>query len=162
MGPSDVEFMRRAIELALLAEQEGNLPVGAVITLHGQVVAEGRNAIWVPRFDATRHAEMEALRAMPADLWPSSGEMSLYTTLEPCLMCFGAILLHRIGRVVFGAADGFGGADPIPSHLPPFFQRRLANTQWVGPQMPAECDPLGERVRTLGEARMKQARDQAA
>ena len=57
--------MRRAIELALLAELEGNLPVGAVITLRGEIVAEGRSAIWLPRFDATRHAEMEALRAVP-------------------------------------------------------------------------------------------------
>ena len=81
----DKLFMHRAIELALLAEKEGNLPVGVVITLDGDVVAEGRNVIWVPKFDATRHAEMEALRAVPADLWRSSDEMSLYTTLEPCL-----------------------------------------------------------------------------
>ncbi len=100
----DEKFMHRAIELALLAEQEGNLPVGAVITLDGEVVAEGRSAIWVPKFDATRHAEMEALRAVPTDLWFSSEEMSLYTTLEPCLMCFGSILLHRVGRVVFGSS----------------------------------------------------------
>ena len=57
------KFMHRAIELALLAEREGNLPVGAVIALDSEVVAEGRSAIWVPEFDATRHAEMEALRA---------------------------------------------------------------------------------------------------
>jgi tRNA(adenine34) deaminase len=85
----DKKFMRRAIELALLAEGEGNLPVGTVIALAGEVVAEGRNAMWVPQFDATRHAEIEALRAVRADLWDSSAEMTLYTSLEPCLMCFG-------------------------------------------------------------------------
>jgi tRNA(Arg) A34 adenosine deaminase TadA len=47
------------------------------------LAAEGRNAIWVPESDATRHAEIEALRAVPADLWDSSAEMTLYTTLEP-------------------------------------------------------------------------------
>ena len=88
-------LMRRAIELALLAEREGNLPVGAVIALDGEVIAEGRSAIWVPEFDATRHAEMEALRAVPPGLWNSSEQMSLCTTLEPCLMCFGSNSLAR-------------------------------------------------------------------
>ena len=147
----DHQFMHRAIELALLAEREGNLPVGAVIALASEVVAEGRSAIWVPKFDATRHAEMEALRAVPADLWKSSDEMSLYTTLEPCLMCFGSILLHRIGRVVFGSSDSYGGASSILSHLPPFFQERIENTQWLGPIMPTECDPLYERLLSIRE-----------
>jgi tRNA(adenine34) deaminase len=152
----DEKFMRRAIELAILAEREGNLPVGVVITLHGEVVAEGRNAIWVPEFDATRHAEIEALRAVQADLWESSDEMTLYTTLEPCLMCFGSILLHRVGRVVFGSSDSYGGASSVLSHLPPFFQERIENTQWLGPIMPAECDPLYKRLQALEEARRGQ------
>jgi tRNA(adenine34) deaminase len=59
--------MQRAIELALLAEQEGNLPVGAIIALDGKAIAEGRSRIWVPKFDATRHAEMEALRTVPSE-----------------------------------------------------------------------------------------------
>jgi tRNA(adenine34) deaminase len=150
----DEKFMRRAIEFALRAEREGNPPVGAVISLHGEVVAEGGAANWVPRFDATRHAEMEALRAVPANLWKSSDEMSLYTTLEPCLMCFGSILIHGIGRVVFGSSDGYGGASPILPHLPPYFRERIENTQWLGPIMPAECDPLFERLLAfLEEAR---------
>lgn len=151
----DKLFMRRAIELANLAEQEGNLPIGAVIVLDGRIVAEGRNSIWVPRFDATRHAEMEALRAVPQELWPRSEEMSLYTTLEPCLMCFSSILLHRIGRVVLGSSDAYGGASPALQHLPPFFQERLAETEWVGPLMPAECDPLHERLLALEKPRGK-------
>ena len=118
---ADEPFMQRAIDLARLAEREGNLPVGAVIALAGEVVAEGRSALWVPRFDATRHAETEALRAVPPELWHSSQELSLYTTLEPCLMCLGAILLHGVGRVVFGASDSYGGASPALAHLPPFF-----------------------------------------
>lgn len=149
----DKKFMRRAIDLALLAEREGNLPVGAVISLEGKVVAEGRNALWVPQFDATRHAEIEAIRAVPKELWESSEDMSLYTTLEPCLMCFGAILLHRIGRVVFGSSDAYGGASSVFSHLPLYFQERIQNTQWVGPLMSAECDPLYVRLMALIEAR---------
>ena len=149
----DREFMQLAIELALLAEREGNLPVGAVISMEGEVVAEGRSAIWVPWFDATRHAEVEALRAVPKGLWGSSEHMSLYTTLEPCLMCLGSILLHRIGRVVFGSSDPYGGANPVLSHLPTYFQERLDSTEMLGPVMPAECDPLYVRLMGLVRAR---------
>jgi len=142
--------MRRAIELALLAELEGNLPVGAVITLRGEIVAEGRSAIWLPRFDATRHHRV------------SSSEMTLYTTLEPCLMCFGAILLHGIGRVVFGSVDSYGGSGSILVCLPPFFQVQFENIQWVGPMMPSECDPLHERLLALEEAQRGQVRGEDA
>ncbi len=146
-------FMHRAIKLALMAEQEGNLPVGAVIGLDDRVVAEGRSSIWVPKFDATRHAEIEALRAVPPDLWNSTDEMSIYTTLEPCLMCFGSILLHGVGRVVFGSSDTYGGASSVLSHLPPYFKERIEKTQWVGPILPSECDPLHERLLELERAR---------
>jgi tRNA(adenine34) deaminase len=149
----DTEFMRQAIQLAQLAEREGNLPVGAVIALGDKVVAEGRSAIWVPRFDATRHAEVEALRAVPAELWGESQHMSLYTTLEPCLMCFASILLHRIGRVVFGASDPYGGAGAALGRLPPYFRERFDQTRWVGPILPADCDPLYGRLMTLVMAR---------
>ena len=145
----DQGFMRRAIELALTAEEEGNLPVGAVITLDDRIVAEGRSAVWVPDFDATRHAEMEALRAVPKNLWDSAKVMTLYTSLEPCLMCFGSILLHRVGTVIFGAADGYGGASSVLSKLPPFFQDSFNQIQWRGPIMPEVCDPLRKRLLRL-------------
>jgi tRNA(adenine34) deaminase len=146
---NDEHIMQQAIALALRAEKEGNLPIGAVIALDGEVIAGGRNAIWVPVFDATRHAEMEALRAVPKDLWRSAGAMSLYTTLEPCLMCFASILLHRIGRVVYGSADPYGGANTVLQSLPPYFSRQLRNTEWLGPAFPADCDPLYERIKAL-------------
>jgi tRNA(adenine34) deaminase len=149
----DTEFMQQAIQLGLLAEREGNLPVGAVIALGGEVVAEGRSALWVPRFDATRHAEVEAIRAVPAELWSEAERMSLYTTLEPCLMCFGTILLHRIGRVVFGASDPYGGAGAVLGGLPPYFRERFDQTQWVGPILPEDCDPLYHHLMALVTAR---------
>jgi tRNA(adenine34) deaminase len=152
------KFMQRAIELALLAEREGNLPVGAVITLDNKLVVEGRSAIWVPEFDATRHAEVEAIRAVQADLWESSDEMTLYTTLEPCLMCFGAILLHGIGKIVFGSSDSYGGAGSALEYLPTYFQERFKKTQWLGPILPGECDLLHERLLAIMEARRRQTR----
>jgi len=151
MMMKDEQFMQRAIDIALKVEREGNPPVGAVITLAGEVIAVGGATLLVPKFDGTRHAEMEALRVVPQDLWRSSHEMSIYSTLEPCLMCFASILIHGIGRIVFGASDPHGGAGYIKSDLPPYFKKRMAATEWLGPIMPAECDPLFERLVVLLE-----------
>ncbi|MCC7362126.1 MAG: nucleoside deaminase [Anaerolineales bacterium] len=150
---TDRRHLARAIELALAAEHNGNLPVGAVLAAAGRRVAEGQNAIWRPHFDATRHAEIEALRAAPRAVWPRAGRLTLYTTLEPCLMCLGAILLHRIGRVVFGSADDYGGAGALREHMPPFFRQQFAALDWVGPVLPTECDRLHERLREIEAAR---------
>lgn len=135
-----------ALRLAEQAEREGNLPIGAVIALNGQVIAKGRNAIWRPRLALSRHAETEAILAVPVDLWARAAEMTLVTTLEPCMMCAGAILLHRIGRVVFGSADPAGGAGAAMASLPPYFAAVLADVAWIGPAFPETCDPLYRRV----------------
>lgn len=154
MSPADGQHLQRAIALALQAEREGNLPVGAVLSIGGRALAEGRSAIWAPRFDATRHAEMEALRAAPANAWAQAAILTMYTTLEPCLMCLGAILLHPISRVVFGSADGYGGAGRLHEHLPPYFRQRFAALEWLGPVMPAACDPLRQRLREIETGRV--------
>jgi tRNA(adenine34) deaminase len=142
----DIKWMRQAIEIALEAEKEGNLPVGSLITLENKLVSTGPSRVFVPRYDLTRHAEMEALRAVPSDMWESPEKMCIYTTLEPCLMCMGAILLFGIGRVVFGAKDPYGGAEIVRPNLPDFFKQRFESIQWEGPLMPAECDPLHRRL----------------
>ena len=96
-----LDHLHRAVRLALEAERLGNLPIGALITLDDEVIAEAGNSVLVPHYHPGRHAEMEALRRVPEELWPRSREMTCYTTLEPCVMCMGA-LLHGVGRVVFG------------------------------------------------------------
>ena len=150
----DRDFLRKAIRLALRAEQEGNLPIGAVVTLDGEVIAEGRSRIWAPAFDATRHAEIEALRAVPRDLFADrSWDLTLYTTLEPCMMCAGAIYLHRVGRVVFGARDDYGGLPVHEVELPRYFAKRRSQVRWEGPALPAECDPLFARALELVASR---------
>ena len=145
----DIQYMRQAIELALQAEEEGNLPVGAVITLRGKLVAEGRSRIFTPKIDLTRHAEMEVLKAVPQELWHSAEELCLYTTLEPCLMCLGAILLSGVGRVVFGSVDSYGGAECVRPSLPQFFRERFDALEWMGPILPKECDPLHQRLHMI-------------
>lgn len=142
----DVEYLRQAIRLAKEAQQVGNLPIGAVITLDGKVVAEGKNSIWVPEFSPSRHAEIEALDAVPSELWEKRRAMTLYTTLEPCLMCMSTILVHRMGRVVFGSADSRGGASYVFGHMSPSFERLFETLEWVGPALLQECDELNETV----------------
>lgn len=150
---TDLRFWEQAIRLANEAERQNNLPVGAVICYQGEIIAEGKNAIWYPQYNPNRHAEVEALRNVPEDLWEHSGEMILYTTLEPCLMCAGAILLHHIGHVVYGSADEGGGASKVFGHMPPIFEHLLANIEWIGPAYPAACDPLFERLKVIAKKR---------
>lgn len=119
------------------------MPIGAVVTLGGAVVAEAGNALLVPHYHPGRHAEIEALARVPAELWARGREMTCYTTLEPCVMCMGALLLHGVGRVVFGARDTEGGAGVVLPHLPEYYARGAAPVpEWVGPLMPELCEPL--------------------
>ncbi len=149
----DRACLSRAVELAIQAEQAGNLPIGAVITLEGEIVGEGGNAIWQPRLNLQRHAEMEALKSIPEELWGRASEMTLLTTLEPCLMCMGAILLHGIGRVIFASSDPFGGASQVAPALPRFFRDQFRKTEWIGPAFSLECDPLYKRIKVLENGR---------
>ncbi len=141
--------MRIALDQAGIAEEHGNLPIGAVIVLDGRIVGEGYNHIWAPFFAASRHAEMEALRAVDPALWPRARDMTLYTTLEPCLMCTGAIILYHVGRLVYGASDDWAGIANDGQHLPSYFRHAVAAMHWEGPALPEECDPLNARVRAL-------------
>jgi tRNA(adenine34) deaminase len=143
---ADLTLVRRAVGLALAAEADGNLPVGALVALAGEVVAEAGNAVLAPAYHPGRHAEVEALRLVPVELWPRSRELTVYTTLEPCVMCAGALLLHGVGRVVYGATDTAGGAGPLLSHLPAYYSGGAGVPRWVGPVLPDLCDPLFRRV----------------
>ncbi|HEX5648229.1 MAG TPA: tRNA adenosine(34) deaminase TadA [Steroidobacteraceae bacterium] len=110
MEPLDLHFMRRAIELARLAEAAGEVPVGAVIVREGEILAEGFNRP-ISTHDPTAHAEMVALRAAAAriDNYRLLGT-TLYVTLEPCAMCAGAMVHARVERLVYAATDPRAGA----------------------------------------------------
>jgi len=97
--------MRRALELAARAEQEGEVPVGAVVVLNGTVIGEGWNRP-IAAADPTAHAEIQALRAASTRVgnYRLTGA-TLYVTLEPCEMCVGAMFHARIARAVYGADD---------------------------------------------------------
>ncbi|BCI71282.1 tRNA-specific adenosine deaminase [Sphingomonas paucimobilis] len=112
------EPMRLALDAARRAGEEGEVPVGAVIVRHGQVVSVAANA---PRrlHDPTAHAEIQAIRAAAEKLGRERlEECDLWVTLEPCAMCAGAIAHARIARLYYAASDPKGGA---VEHGPRFF-----------------------------------------
>lgn len=106
----DDVFMRAALREAAAALETDDVPIGAVVVCRGQIIARGCNQK-ERMTDPTAHAEMVALTSAAAAVgdW-RLGHCSLYVTLEPCVMCAGAMVLSRLGRLVFGAADPKAGA----------------------------------------------------
>lgn len=102
---NDEQYMRRALELAKRAQDEGEVPIGAVLVLEEQIIGEGWNRP-IAASDPTAHAEIQAMRAaaLARRNYRLTGA-SLYVTLEPCEMCVGAMFHARIARAVYGATD---------------------------------------------------------
>jgi tRNA(adenine34) deaminase len=99
------DFMRRALELAQRAQEEGEVPIGAVVVLDGKIIGEGWNRP-IAAVDPTAHAEIQAMRAAAVQV--NNYRLTaadLYVTLEPCDMCVGAMFHARIARAVYGAKD---------------------------------------------------------
>lgn len=107
---SDIRWMRHAIDLAKLAEQAGEVPVGAVIIKDDKIIGEGWNQP-ISSHDPSAHAEMIALRAAGSHLMNYRlTEVTMYVTLEPCVMCTGALVHARVDKVIYGASDTKAGA----------------------------------------------------
>jgi tRNA(adenine34) deaminase len=144
LDSEDTRFMRIALEEAGMAGEEGEVPIGAVLVLGGEVIGRGRNRP-IALADPSAHAEILALREGAARVknyrLPGS---TLYVTLEPCVMCTGAILQARVGRLVFGAEDPKGGAvSSLYSLLEdPRFNHRVEVTPGV---LREECRELLQR-----------------
>lgn len=123
----DLFWMQHALELAGQAAAEGEVPVGAVLVRHNEVIGEGWNRP-IASHDPTGHAEINALRAAAENIGNYRlVDSTLYVTLEPCVMCAGAIIHARIRRVVYGAREPKTGAvdsvfdvlaDPRHNHRP--------------------------------------------
>lgn len=123
----DARYMREALVQAQIGARQGEVPVGAVVVRHGEIVARAHNAP-IAQHDPTAHAEVQALRQAAQVLGNYRLEdCTLYVTLEPCAMCSGAILNARLPRLVFGAAEPRTGA--AGSVLNVFESRLNAHTQ---------------------------------
>ncbi len=123
--------MRRALELARQAALAGEVPVGAVVALDGVIVGVGHNQP-IGAHDPTAHAEVVAIRAAAAALgnYRLTGA-TLVVTVEPCLMCVGAMVHARVGTVVYGAAEPKAGAlgSTIAAHDLPALNHRLGRRE---------------------------------
>ena len=137
----DVRFMSEALTLAHLAQEAGEVPVGAVVVRDGQVIGAGSNAP-IGRHDPSAHAEIQAIRAAASMLGNYRlSDCALFVTLEPCAMCAGAIMHARIKRLVFGAADPKTGACGSVINL--FAEQRLNHHTLVeSGLMAAQCASL--------------------
>ena len=138
---TDLNWMRHALSLAERAQVEGEVPVGAVLVKDGQVIGEGWNRP-IAGHDPTAHAEIAALRAgaQTVNNYRIVGA-TLYVTLEPCVMCAGALIHARVARVVYGAADPKTGAagGVINIFDAPFVNHRV---EYQGGVLAEECGAL--------------------
>jgi len=121
----DTYFMRKALEQAELAFEADEVPVGAIIVQNDEIIARAYNQVELLK-DATAHAEIIALTtafaAMGAKYLPDA---TLYVTLEPCLMCAGALYWSKIGRIVYGASDEKNGYSRYGLEQYPFHPKTI-------------------------------------
>lgn len=151
---SDQFFIKKAIELAAQAEAQGEVPVGALLVKDNKIIGEGYNRSIIDS-DPTAHAEIIALRDASQRIGNYRlSDTTLYVTLEPCLMCAGAMVHARINRLVYGASDPKSGVIQSCSHALEyeFLNHRIEVTSGV---LEKEC---GEQLSGFFKARRKQAR----
>jgi tRNA(adenine34) deaminase len=134
-------FMREALTLAAEAGRRGEVPVGAVVVVSDEIVGAGHNQP-ISAHDPTAHAEIVALRAASARLGNYRlTDATMYVTIEPCMMCVGAIVHARIGTLVFGATEPKAGAieSTQRAHEHPALNHRLVVVSGV---LAAECGEM--------------------
>lgn len=135
---TDDYFMQQALKEAMIAFEDDEVPVGAVVVVNNRIIARGHNMVEKLK-DPTAHAEMIALTSafnfLGAKYLP---EASLYVTVEPCLMCTGALYWSKISRVIWGAADEKNGHQRVTGNQFPFHPK----TQVTNGIMADECAEL--------------------
>lgn len=150
MDSSDEQFMREAISEAELARASGEVPVGALVVFDDRIVGRGRNAV-ISKSDPTAHAEIEALR----DAARAIGnyrltDAVLYSTIEPCAMCAGAIVHARIARLVYGASDPKAGA--VDTHF------QICTTDFLNHRVAVEARVLEDECREVIQSFFRERR----
>jgi tRNA(adenine34) deaminase len=151
MQPNDEVFMREALTEAESAREDGEVPVGAVVVIGGEVIARGRNAV-IKSSDPTAHAEVVALReaARAVGNYRLSGA-TMYSTIEPCAMCAGALVHARIAKLVYGARDSKAGA--VDTHF------GICTTEFLNHQMSVEGGILEDECRRVLQSFFRERRN---
>lgn len=123
----DKEIMGLALDEAKEAGKQGNFPIGSALTIEGDLIDVGRNQLYV-NDDWYSHAEnrlIEKYSKLIVKEKDKGSKIELYSTLEPCFMCFGTSLLHRIPKITFGCPDPYGGIASLnPDNFPIFYRDR--------------------------------------
>lgn len=138
MVSTDEMWMREAIQEAKKAANQGDWPMGCVIVVDGKIVAREHNTGYSEQVRLA-HAELKALLNAREILEQHKGEAVLYTTHEPCPMCFGAIVMMKIGRVVTGIDIDESGSLNLQDHLPNFFQKEKFRFEITRGVLAKEC-----------------------
>lgn len=147
-----VDFMRHAITLAREGERRGEVPVGAVVVLDGEVIGRGFNRP-IERVDPSAHAEMVALRDAARRIGNYRLEgASIYVTIEPCMMCCGALVHARLSALVFGAREPRSGA--VISNA------KLLESPWLNHHLEVVEGVLGEECGDLMRRFFRARRDE--
>ncbi len=135
---TDEEYMKQALKEAQRAYDEGEVPVGAVIVMNERIIARGYNQV-EKLTDSTAHAEIIALTAafnfLGSKYLPDA---TLYVTVQPCLMCSGALYWSKISRIVYGAEDEKNGYKRVAQHVSPFHPKTVV----IGGVLQSECAQL--------------------
>lgn len=128
----DEEIMALALDEARKAGEQGNFPIGCALTIKGNFIDAGRNQLHTNR-DWYSHAEnrlIEKYSSLILKERKKGSLIELYSTLEPCFMCFGTSLLHRVQKISFGCPDPYGGVASLnPKHFPIFYRDRWPETR---------------------------------
>ncbi|VVB79231.1 tRNA-specific adenosine deaminase [uncultured archaeon] len=147
----DEKFMKEAIKEAEIALREGNWPIGCVIELEGKIIARAHNQVDSKK-DKLAHAEMLAIKQVQDILLENKNKATLYTTYEPCPMCFGAIILNKIKRVVSGIDLDQSGAMFFRENLPLLFKQNKFHVEFITGVLAEECHRIflqGEPTKDL-------------
>ncbi len=139
---TDIKYMRMALDEAKRAYESDEVPIGAIVVDHSKVIGRGHN-LTEPLNDVTAHAEMQALTAAASTLGGKYlPDATIYVTVEPCIMCAGAIAWAQMARVVFGAPDAKRGYSALATA--PFHPK----TEITGGVLENECAELMKRFFT--------------
>jgi tRNA(adenine34) deaminase len=149
---TDEQLMREALKEAAIARDSGNWAVGCVITLNGKIVARGRNKVYSEK-NRLLHAEVDAILKLQEHYFePGENRFVLYTTLEPCPMCFGSLLLTNIRTIIAGTNLDNSGSGASMEHVPEFFTQPHHKTKMRTGLLEAECEEMwlsGEPIQKL-------------
>jgi tRNA(adenine34) deaminase len=151
---NDEAFMRMAIQEAEIASRENSWPIGCVIVIDGKIVAKAHNTE-ASTNNRLNHAETLALFSAIHILDENKGRATVYTTYSPCPMCFGALVISKIQRLVVGIDINQSGAISMQEHLPPFFQQEKFHFSVTTGVLEKECEDVFLKGKIVEEHKQK-------